>query len=188
MFWLLGFCCKTSILPWLLPDFFGAAPQSNLRLPSGLKSSENSPNKTWFSTLRLCIYFSPQFWWLWRDPKRLLNFTWTRWGPVAWCQQRPLGPIRLFRDSRGIWVSVSWFLNLLLLADDPKFYSVVFKFSRGVSYPWNLSFKKRYLCYPQRKMLGRFLLSLHTERFILSWKTGMTLLNWKSLGRVVPGN
>ena len=30
---------------------------------------------------------------------------------------------------------VSWFLNFLLLADGPKFCSVVFKFSGGLSYP-----------------------------------------------------
>ena len=137
MFWLLNF-----YIPWLLPYLFGAAPQSNPRLPSELKSSENLPNKTWCSTLRLCISFSPGFWWLRRDPNRLLSFIWTWWGPGAWCQQRPLGPVHLFREPRGIWVRVSWFLNLLLLADGPKFYSVVFKFSGGLSYPWNLDSRR----------------------------------------------
>ena len=35
-----------------------------------------------------------------------------------------------------------------------------------------LRFKKRYLGCPQRKTLGRFLLSLDTERLILSRETG----------------
>ena len=58
MFWLPGHCCKNSHLSWLLSGLFEAVPQRYLRscLP-GLKSSESLPNKTSFSTFRLCVFF-----------------------------------------------------------------------------------------------------------------------------------
>lgn len=59
MFLLCGFCRIISYISQLLPDLFRAFPQSLFeRLLPRLKSTAGLLNKTYFSTLRLCIFSS----------------------------------------------------------------------------------------------------------------------------------
>ena len=68
-------------------------------------------------------------------------------------QQRCLGLAHLLGESRGTGVSFSWFSNLPLLADDPKFYSVMLNSSLEQWVIFEIWFQEE--TFPQLKDTGK---------------------------------
>lgn len=116
------------------------------------------------SPFGLCIVFSQQSWQPMKGPRADFSSLPELYeDPECWHQQRLLGPVRFLRESRRIWVSISWFLDLqfwLMILSFIQWCSTLLLSSR---LSLKLGFKKKYLGHPQWKTLGRFWLSWNTE-------------------------
>ena len=74
------------------------------------KPLSNALNETQFSTLRSCVFFSSGQFGLPVKGPRVAFPPSPELGP--WYKQGPLVPICLPRESRQVWVSLSWFSDL----------------------------------------------------------------------------
>ena len=93
---------------------FGAVSQNYLTCCLLGSSPHIAPNKTYLTTLKLYILFSLQLWRPMKWPRvDFLPSTGLHEEPELWYGQWLLAPICLLGECRWIWVSLSWFLNLL---------------------------------------------------------------------------
>ena len=92
----------------------GAVSHSYLRCCLLDCSPYFAPNKTWLTTLKLCIFFGQQLPWPTKWPRvDFLPLPEMHKEPELWDQQRPLVPICLLREGRQICNTLSLFLKLI---------------------------------------------------------------------------